>query len=70
VRLRDIPQPALHLSKLAVQQSGTFDLTTMLSLELEAQQQCWASRETSSGLAALISGETPDFATAYEAEDE
>jgi enoyl-CoA hydratase/carnithine racemase len=69
-KLCDIPQPALLLSKLAVQQAGQFDLTTMLSLEIESQQQCWDSRETTAGLAALISGEDPGFSSAYDAEDE
>ncbi|MBK9305279.1 MAG: enoyl-CoA hydratase/isomerase family protein [bacterium] len=60
-RLAGIPQPALRLSKLAVQQSSEFDLTTMLSLEYEAQQQCWDSRETSAGLAAGLDGDAADF---------
>ncbi|MDO9171450.1 MAG: enoyl-CoA hydratase/isomerase family protein, partial [bacterium] len=60
-RLAGIPQPALRLSKLAVQQSSEFDLTTMLSLEYEAQQQCWDSRETTAGLMAGLDGDDPDF---------
>ncbi len=60
-RLATIPQPALQLSKMAVQQSPQFDLTTMLSLEYEAQQRCWDSRETATGMAAMLTGEAPDF---------
>ncbi len=59
--LTTIPQPALQLSKMAVQQSPQFDMTTMLSLEFEAQQQCWDSRETATGMAALLAGSEPDF---------
>jgi len=59
--LTQIPQPALQLSKMAVQQSPQFDMTTMLSLEFEAQQQCWDSRETETGLAAMLDGCEPDF---------
>jgi 2-(1,2-epoxy-1,2-dihydrophenyl)acetyl-CoA isomerase len=56
-----IPQPALQLSKMAVQQSPQFDMTTMLSLEYEAQQRCWDSRETATGMAAMLAGDDPDF---------
>ncbi len=59
--LTTIPQPALHLSKMAVQQSTQFDMTTMLSLEYESQQRCWDSRETASGMAAMLAGNEPDF---------
>lgn len=52
VRLSQLPQPALRLTKLAVQQAPHFDLTSMLSYEYEAQQQCWESQETSEGLLA------------------
>lgn len=60
-RLRSLPQPAVRLMKLAVQQSGTMDLTTMLSLEWEAQQQCWFSRETTEGLLAWQEGRRPEL---------
>jgi hypothetical protein len=33
----------------------------MLSLEYEAQQQCWDSRETTAGLMAGLDGDEPDF---------
>lgn len=59
--LTRIPQPALQLSKMAVQQSHQFDMTTMLSLEFEAQQQCWDSRETTTGMSAMLNGQEPDF---------
>lgn len=51
-RIAQLPQPAAHLTKLAVQQAAHMDLTTMLSLEWESQQQCWESLETAEGLAA------------------
>lgn len=51
-QLTHLPQPAVHLSKLAVQQSATLDQTTMLSVEWESQQQCWNSLETAEGLTA------------------
>jgi 2-(1,2-epoxy-1,2-dihydrophenyl)acetyl-CoA isomerase len=60
-RLTQIPQPALQLSKMAVQQSPQFDMTTMLSLEFEAQQQCWDSLETVTGMTAMLNGDEPDF---------
>ncbi|MFO7652711.1 MAG: enoyl-CoA hydratase/isomerase family protein [Candidatus Krumholzibacteriia bacterium] len=60
-RLAGLPQPAVRLSKLATQQAGQFDLTSMLSYEFEAQQQCWESRETAEGLAAWQEGRTPAF---------
>ncbi len=69
-RLAQIPQPALQLSKLAVQQSPQFDMTTMLSLEFEAQQQCWDSRETVTGMSAMLSGADPDFGPVGEDNDD
>ncbi len=63
-RLATLPQPAVRLTKLVVQQADQFDMTSALSLEYEAQQQCWNSRETAAGLAAHLSGEDPDFTVA------
>ena len=60
-RLCSLPQPAVRLMKLAVQQAGNLDLTTMLALEWEAQQQCWFSRETSEGLLAWQEGRRPEL---------
>ena len=60
-QLASIPQPSLHLGKLAVQQSGQLDQTAMLDLELEVQLECWDSEETRSGLSALADGLDPDF---------
>ena len=62
-RLRRLPQPAVQLSKLAVQQAGNLDFTSMLSLEWESQQQCWASLETSEGLRARREGRDPELDT-------
>ena len=56
-----LPQPAVQLTKMAVQQSGQFDITTMLSLEMEAQQQCWDGEETSASMNATITGEIVNF---------
>lgn len=55
-RLSRIPQPAVQLTKLAVQQAHALDLTSMLAMEWESQQQCWESDETSEGLNALAEG--------------
>jgi enoyl-CoA hydratase/carnithine racemase len=60
-RIGTIPQPAVRLTKLAVQQAMQFDMTSMLSYEYEAQQQCWESQETSTGMAAFLTGQAPDF---------
>jgi len=51
-RIAQLPQPAVHLTKLAIQQAAHMDLTTMLSVEWESQQQCWESLETAEGLLA------------------
>lgn len=59
--LVSLPQPAVHLTKMAVQQSGQFDITTMLSLEMESQQQCWDGEETSASMKATITGEIVNF---------
>ena len=58
-RLSQIPQPAVHLTKLAVQQASVLDLTSMLAMEWESQQQCWDSDETSEGLRAWQEGRVP-----------
>jgi len=58
-RLRRVPQPAIHLTKLAVQQAANLDLTSMLSLEWETQQRCWESLETAEGLRAWQEGRDP-----------
>ncbi len=58
-RLRTIPQPAFSLLKLGVQQAPNLDLTSMLALEWESQQQCWQSLETSEGLRAWQEGRDP-----------
>lgn len=63
-RLSQIPQPAVHLTKLAVQQSTVLDLTSMLALEWESQQQCWDSDETSEGLRAWREGRVPHLEAA------
>ena len=60
-RVRSLPQPALHLTKLGVQQATTLDATTMLSFDWEGQQQCWLSRETADGLQAKSEGRSPRF---------
>ena len=54
-----VPQPAVHLTKLAVQQAPVLDLTSMLAMEWESQQQCWDSDETSEGLRAWAEGREP-----------
>lgn len=61
VRLASLPQPLIRLTKLAAQQAGQFDLTSMLSFEFEAQQQCWDSLETAECLKAWQENRTPVF---------
>ena len=68
-RLRRLPQPAVQLTKLGVQQAANLDLTTMLSVEWESQQQCWASLETAEGLRARPEGRDPMLEAAIEEED-
>lgn len=58
-KLSLVPQPAFSLLKLSVQQAANLDFTSMLSLEWEAQQQCWQSLETSEGLRAWQEGRDP-----------
>lgn len=60
-RMRTLPQPVLHLTKLGVQQAATMDATSMLSFDWEGQQQCWASLETAAGLKALSEGQAARF---------
>jgi len=69
-RVADLPQPAVRLSKLTVQQSSEFDFTTALSLEFESQTQCWDSRETNEAMAAWRDDRRPEyFVDAAEDED-
>lgn len=60
-QLSRIPQPAVHLTKLAVQQAPALDLTSMLAMEWESQQQCWDSDETTEGLRAWREGREPQL---------
>jgi 2-(1,2-epoxy-1,2-dihydrophenyl)acetyl-CoA isomerase len=69
-RLRDLPQPAVRLTKLSAQQALQFDMTSMLSYEYEAQQQCWDSRETAEGMAAFLDGRSPQFSPPIAEEEE
>lgn len=68
-RLRSLPQPAVQLAKLAVQQAAQLDATTMLSVDWESQQQCWASLETGESLKAHLEGRTPRFDSALSDEE-
>jgi enoyl-CoA hydratase/carnithine racemase len=58
-RMRHLPQPAVQLTKLGIQQAANLDLTSMLSLEWESQKQCWVSLETAEGLLARQEGRDP-----------
>jgi enoyl-CoA hydratase/carnithine racemase len=69
-RLSNLPQPAVRLSKLAVQQALQLDMTSMLAYEYEAQQQCWYSQETKEGMAAFLSGRHPEFTRSPHEEEE
>ncbi|MEZ4386862.1 MAG: enoyl-CoA hydratase/isomerase family protein [Candidatus Krumholzibacteriia bacterium] len=69
-RLARLPQPLARLTKLANQQSDQFDLTSMLSFEFEAQQQCWESRESIESLAAWQENRTPVFHAPTTPEDD
>ena len=69
-RLRSLPQPAVHLTKLGVQQAASLDLVSMLSFEWESQQQCWASLETVEGLTAWQEGRAPRLDAALTEEDD
>ncbi len=57
--LRRLPQPAVQLTKLGVQQTRNMDMTETLSYEWETQQQCWSSLETAEGLRAWREGRDP-----------
>jgi 2-(1,2-epoxy-1,2-dihydrophenyl)acetyl-CoA isomerase len=70
MRLANLPQPAVHLTKLASQQATQFDMTNMLAYEYEAQKQCWTSPETAEGMAAYLTGREADFTTLPDAEEE
>jgi len=69
-RMRRLPQPAVQLTKLGVQQASNLDLTSMLSLEWESQQQCWDSLETAEGLRARQEGRDPELESSASEEDE
>jgi len=60
-RLRSLPQPMLHLTKLGLQQAADLDMTTMFSYDWESQQQCWNSLETAEGMRARFEGRLPRF---------
>jgi enoyl-CoA hydratase/carnithine racemase len=69
-RLRHLPQPAVQLTKLGIQQTNDFDFTTMLSIDWEAQQQCWSSLETAEGLRAWQENRAPILESPLENEEE
>ena len=69
-RMRRLPQPAVQLTKLGIQQAANLDLTAMLSVEWESQQQCWSSLETSEGLLAWQEGRDPQLEVSTAEEDE
>jgi len=69
-RMRRLPQPAVQLTKLGVQQAANLDLTSMLSVEWESQQQCWESLETAEGLLARQEGRAPILESSTAEEDE
>ncbi len=69
-RLAKLPQPGARLAKLAVDQSADLDHTTMLAVEWESQQQCWASLETTEGLAAWQEGRAPVLGVQLDTDDE
>ncbi len=69
-RLRTIPQPAFSLLKLGIQQAPNLDMTSMLAVEWESQQQCWQSLETSEGLRAWQEGRSPILGADANAETE
>jgi enoyl-CoA hydratase/carnithine racemase len=68
-RMRRLPQPAVQLTKLGVQQAANLDLTSMLSVEWESQQQCWESLETAEGLRARQEGRPPILESSTTEED-
>jgi enoyl-CoA hydratase/carnithine racemase len=68
--MRRLPQPAVQLSKLGVQQSANLDLTSMMAVEWESQQRCWESLETAEGLQAWQEGRNPNLEASTGQEDE
>jgi 2-(1,2-epoxy-1,2-dihydrophenyl)acetyl-CoA isomerase len=60
-QLADAPASVLRLCKLAVDQSGQFDLEGMLEFEMEGQAQCWAAPESGEGLRAFSEKRKADF---------
>ena len=69
-RMRRLPQPAVQLTKLGIQQAANLDLTSMLSVEWESQQQCWVSLETTEGLRAWQEDRPPLLEAATSEEDD
>ena len=69
-RIRHLPQPAVQLSKLGVQQAANLDLTSMMAVEWESQQQCWESLETAEGLQAWQEGRNPNLEASTGGEEE
>lgn len=69
-RLVHLPQPGVRLTKLAVEQAANLDLTTMLSVEWESQQQCWESLETVEGLAAWREEREPVLGAVIEPDED
>ena len=69
-RLSNLPQPAVHLSKLAMQQHMILDHTMMMAFEWESQQQCWTSPETAEGMCAFQEGRAPQLTATTDAEEE
>lgn len=69
-RLRRLPQPAVMLTKLAVQEAPGLDMTHMLDMEWEAQQQCWSSLETAEGLRAWQEGRDPILETMVDPDED
>jgi len=69
-QLAHLPQPGVRLVKLAVEQAANLDLTAMLSVEWESQQQCWESLETVEGLAAWQEERPPVLGVSLDPEDE
>ena len=69
-RLRSLPQPAVHLTKMGAQQADSMDFTSMLSFEWESQQQCWTSLETAEGLTAWQENRSPRLDAPLKQEDD
>ena len=60
-RLAAAPRAAVRLIKLAVYQSGNFDLDGMLDFEFEAQAACWQAADSGEGLRAFAERREPRF---------